>query len=217
MIKIDKNTKGVAMFDRAQWFLTGMLLELSVQLSQPVAAVPVGKVVQTAQTNSSNAAETALEEGIQLYQQGTAEALRGAFTKWEEALKLYRRAGNNRGQAFSLLGLGRVYNDLGEKQKALEYFSQSLPLSQAVGDRTPQSLEPNFSQKRDHLHPLLDTQIAAFVDRVGASPRSVQVRELGDRWGSSGYEEDLFFHAPCGNATASDDRVCGYSRAGASD
>jgi hypothetical protein len=45
------------MFDRAQWFLAGMSLALSVQLSQPVAAtVPVGKVVLTAQTNSSQAA-----------------------------------------------------------------------------------------------------------------------------------------------------------------
>jgi hypothetical protein len=55
------------MLDRAQWFLAGMLIALSVQLSQPVAAaVPVGKTVQTAQTNSSDAAETVLKEGVQL-------------------------------------------------------------------------------------------------------------------------------------------------------
>jgi predicted metal-dependent hydrolase len=48
--------------------------------------------------------------------------------------------------------------------------------------------------KRDRLHPILDTQIAALVNRVGASPRSVQVRELGYRWGSCGHKEDLYFH-----------------------
>ena len=57
MIKIEANTKRVVMFDRTQWFLAGILMALSVQLSQPVAAtVPVGKVVLTAQTNSSQAA-----------------------------------------------------------------------------------------------------------------------------------------------------------------
>ncbi|MEG3890075.1 CHAT domain-containing protein [Microcoleus sp. Z1_A1] len=147
MTKIEKNTKGVAMFDRTQWFLAGMSIALSLQLSQPVAAaVPVGKVVQTAQTNSSDAAQAvaaakaaaateALIKGTQLYQQGTAESLRSAIVKLEEALKLYREAGDNRGQALSLLGLGSIYSALGEQQKALEYYSQSLPLYRAVGNR----------------------------------------------------------------------------------
>ncbi len=124
------------MFDHAQWFLASMSISLSVQLSQPVAAVvSAGKTVQTAQTNSNEAAETAIEEGIQLYNQGTAEAKRGTITKWEEALKLYRQAGHTLWEAVSLLGLSTVYSELGEKQKALEYFGQSLPLSRAVGDR----------------------------------------------------------------------------------
>ncbi|MEG4093203.1 CHAT domain-containing protein, partial [Microcoleus sp. Pol12B4] len=132
----EKNTKGVAMFDRTQWFLAGMSIALSVQLSQPVAAaVPVGKVVQTAQTNSNEAAEKAFKEGLQLYQQGTAQAKRSAIVKLEEALKLYREVGDNGKQAFSLTALAKIYSDLGEKQKALEYYSQSLPLFRATGDR----------------------------------------------------------------------------------
>ncbi|MEG4222323.1 tetratricopeptide repeat protein, partial [Microcoleus sp. Pol12A6] len=124
------------MFDRTQWFLAGMSIALSVQLSQPVAAaVPVGKVVQTAQTNSNEAAEKAFKEGLQLYQQGTAQAKRSAIVKLEEALKLYREVGDNGKQAFSLTALAKIYSDLGEKQKALEYYSQSLPLFRATGDR----------------------------------------------------------------------------------
>jgi CHAT domain-containing protein/Tfp pilus assembly protein PilF len=124
------------MFDRTQWFLAGMSIALSVQLSQPVAAaVPVGKVVETAQTNSNEAAAKALNEGLQLYQQGTAEAKRSAIVKFEEALKLYRATGDRGGEAATLTNIGRVYSDLGEKQKALEYYSQSLPLSRAVRDR----------------------------------------------------------------------------------
>jgi len=124
------------MLDCAQWVLASMSLTLSVQLSQPLAAaVPVGKAVQTAQSNSSEAAEKAFNEGVQLYNQGTAEAKRGAIVKLEEALKLYREAGDRGGEAAILNNRGQVYSDLEEKQKALEYYSQSLPLSRAVGDR----------------------------------------------------------------------------------
>jgi CHAT domain-containing protein/Tfp pilus assembly protein PilF len=135
--KIEANTKGLAMFDRTQWVLAGMSIALSLQLSQPVAAtVSVGKVVQTSQTNSSDAAETALKEGRQLYQQGTVEAKRSAIVKFEEALKLYREAGDRAEEAVLLNNIGLVYSALGEQQKALEYYSQSLPLLRAVGDRS---------------------------------------------------------------------------------
>ncbi|WP_442923053.1 CHAT domain-containing protein [Microcoleus sp. A006_D1] len=121
--------------DRTQWFLASMSIALSLQLSQPVAAaVPVSKVVQTAQTNSSEAAEKVFEEAKKLYQQGTVEALRSAIVKYEEALKLYREAGDRGGEANTLKNIGNVYYYLGEKQKALEYYNQSLPLSRAVGD-----------------------------------------------------------------------------------
>jgi len=124
------------MFDRTQWVLAGMSIALSLQLSQPVAAaVSVGKVVQTAQTSSSEAADKVYKEGLQLYQQETAEALKGAIVKYEEALKLYREAGDRDGEAVSLNNIGSVYSALGEKQKALEYYSQSLTLYRAVGDR----------------------------------------------------------------------------------
>ncbi|BAY22743.1 TPR domain protein [Calothrix sp. NIES-2100] len=43
--------------------------------------------------------------------------------------------GDRGGEATTLNNIGAVYNDLGEKQKALEYFNNALPLSRAVGDR----------------------------------------------------------------------------------
>ncbi|MEG4211206.1 CHAT domain-containing tetratricopeptide repeat protein [Microcoleus sp. S13_B4] len=125
------------MFDRAQWFLAGMSITLSLQLSQPVAAtISVGNAVQTAQSNSNESAAKALNEGLQLYVRGTAESKRGAIVKWEEALKLYREAGDNRRQAIVLIGLAKAYDELGEKQKALEYYSQSLQLSRTIGDHS---------------------------------------------------------------------------------
>ena len=44
--------------------------------------------------------------------------------------------GDRSGEANTLNNIGLVYSELGEKQKALEYYSQSLPLSHAVGDRS---------------------------------------------------------------------------------
>jgi tetratricopeptide (TPR) repeat protein len=40
-------------------------------------------------------------------------------------------------------GIGRVYDDLGEKQKALEFYNQSLPLSRATEDKATQALTLN--------------------------------------------------------------------------
>ena len=132
------------MFDRAQWFLAGMSIALSVQLSQPVAAaVSVSKVVQTAQTNSNDAAKKVFEEAQKLNQQGTADSKRRAIVKFEQALKLYREAGDHRGEALTLNNIGSVYSALGEKQKALEYYSQSLSLSRATGHRFGEAVTLN--------------------------------------------------------------------------
>ncbi|NJK70578.1 MAG: CHAT domain-containing protein [Microcoleus sp. SU_5_3] len=124
------------MFDRAQWILAGMSLALSLHLNQPAAAMPVGKVEQTAQTNSIDAAQKLYEEADKLYQQGTVEAKKSAIVKYEEALKLFREAGDRRREAVTLNNIGSVYSVLGEQQKALEYYTQSLPVSRAVGDRS---------------------------------------------------------------------------------
>jgi CHAT domain-containing protein len=121
-----------------EYYRTG----LDVLLGSPAVVMPSAiKISQgVSQQRGGNpaaaAAERAFTEGRELYQQGTAESLRKAIAKWEEALKLYREAGNRRGEAGTLNNIGGVYSDLGEKQKALEYYSQSLPLSRALGDRS---------------------------------------------------------------------------------
>ncbi|MEG4916436.1 CHAT domain-containing protein [Microcoleus sp. B7-D4] len=164
------------MFDRTQWVLAGMSIALSIQLSQPVAAaVPVGKVVQTAQTNSNEAAQKAFKEGVQLYNQGTAQAKRSAIAKFEQALKLFGAVGDRRGEAATLTNLGTVYAGLGEKQKALEYYSQSLPLFRAVGDRRGEAVTL--------------TSIGSVYSDLGEKQKALEyysqslplIRALGDR------------------------------------
>ncbi len=47
--------------------------------------------------------------------------------------------GDRTAEATTLNNLGLAYNDLGEKQKAKEYFNQALPLFRAAGDRTKEA------------------------------------------------------------------------------
>jgi CHAT domain-containing protein len=58
-----------------------------------------------------------------------------AIKKYEEAIDLYRVAGERAGEGSALTNIGVVYNQLGEKQKALEYLNQALPLHRLVGDK----------------------------------------------------------------------------------
>src|SRR6476661_7720962 len=129
------------------WGRYGLAVGATILLGAPAVAMP--SAIQISQGVSQQfggnpvtaaAATKALTEGFELYLQGTAESLRKAIAKLEEALKLYGETSENEGQALTLLLLGKVYDDLGEKQKALEYYSQSLPLLRAVGDRREEAI-----------------------------------------------------------------------------
>jgi tetratricopeptide (TPR) repeat protein len=67
--------------------------------------------------------------------QGTLEERRKGIEKYQEALELYRRAGDRRGEAETLHTIGLVYSSLGEKRKALEKYNEALPIRRAAGDR----------------------------------------------------------------------------------
>jgi tetratricopeptide (TPR) repeat protein len=72
------------------------------------------------------AGEVAFREAERL-QNGTLEAKRKSIEKYHEALDLYRRAGDRRSEAVALNNIGLVYRSLGEMQKALEKFNETLP------------------------------------------------------------------------------------------
>jgi tetratricopeptide (TPR) repeat protein len=91
------------------------------------------KIAQSPAPTKENA-ERVFNEGMTLYQQGSAESLRQAIQKWQEARLLYRAVGDRGGEATTLNNIGRVYSALGEKQKALVFYNQALPISRAVGD-----------------------------------------------------------------------------------
>ncbi|NJL80337.1 MAG: CHAT domain-containing protein [Richelia sp. SM2_1_7] len=96
-------------------------------------------IAQQGESSPSDATEAEalklMQEGLQLQKQGSKESLLAARKKYEAALVLWQKLGNKTGQAVNLLSIGRIYSDLGEKQKALQFFNQALPLRRAVGDR----------------------------------------------------------------------------------
>src|SRR5215813_8305321 len=84
--------------------------------------------------NKRAAASIANDDGERLRKQGTAESLRKAIVKYEEALSLWRSVGDQSGEAETLTSAGQALNYFGERQKAIEYFQRAIALWKAVGD-----------------------------------------------------------------------------------
>ncbi|MFM6623182.1 MAG: tetratricopeptide repeat protein, partial [Dolichospermum sp.] len=105
-----------------------------VDSTRVLAKDDLGKIAQSSTATKDNA-KRLFNEGMKLYQQGTADSLRQAIKKWEEALPLYRVVNDQKQEATTLNNIGFVYDALGEKQKALDYNNQSLPILSAVGYR----------------------------------------------------------------------------------
>ena len=118
---------------------------LTISNHQPTELKKPGFLPQTliAQNSSNPQADKLLQEGTELFQQGTAESLRAALGKLEAARQLYHAAGDKGTEAVTLLGMGRINDLLGEKQQALDYYNQALPLSRAVGDRRREAITLN--------------------------------------------------------------------------
>jgi CHAT domain-containing protein/tetratricopeptide (TPR) repeat protein len=114
-------------------FLLGISNHQPTELKKPDFLPDQNTII--AQNSSNSEADRLLQEGFQLFEQGTTESLRAALEKWEAARQLYRAVGDRLGEATTLNNVGFVYNSLGEKQQALDYYNQALPLVRAVGDK----------------------------------------------------------------------------------
>lgn len=79
------------------------------------------------------------DEAMQLYRQGTIASLNRAILKFQEAYRLFETEGDRRQQARALNKIGRIYADLGNKQKAIEHLERSLGISQLINDGAGQA------------------------------------------------------------------------------
>jgi len=78
-------------------------------------------VLEKSQNDSRVVAQKAFDEGRRLFAEGTANSQLKAIEKFAEATSLWQAVGDHRMEAISLSYIGKVYDVLGEKQKALDY------------------------------------------------------------------------------------------------
>src|SRR5262249_43050578 len=116
-------------------YLTNLLMlnngEMGLRCSEGAAS---SYVLAQTQDAARSAAEKYLNEGERLRAEDTAEALRAAIGKFEEALKLFRSLGDSKHEAETLDSIGLSYTNLNENQKALEYHNLALALKRKPGN-----------------------------------------------------------------------------------
>lgn len=93
----------------------------------------------TQKDRTAVAAQKLFEEAGQLASQRTAESRRGAITKYEQALPLWRDAEYIRGHAATLNEIAILNSNLGEGRKAVEYYPKAVALWHELGDAVNQA------------------------------------------------------------------------------
>jgi len=105
---------------RSHFITSGLAIALAFSgVIAPAMGQPIDRTI--AQVEKTSEIDRAIVEGNRLFKEGSAESLRKAIGQFEKALELARSAQAKDKQALSLSFLGRLYDVLGEKQKALEY------------------------------------------------------------------------------------------------
>ena len=85
------------------------------------------------QNSSAQQAQQLLEQGKQQTRQYKHKQ---AIQTFQQALILGKKLKDQKLQATVLLWLGFTHNNIGERQRALKFYNQSLRLIRAVGDRS---------------------------------------------------------------------------------
>jgi CHAT domain-containing protein/tetratricopeptide (TPR) repeat protein len=132
-------------------------------------------------------------EALSLYRTGN---LQGALDKWDEALRLYRRAGDRVSEAGILIIIGKVHRDLNQYDKALESYQQVLAIMHEAGDRANEAamgivIGEIYHRQGKHEDALKSYQQAlAILPEVGTA-----LNNIGSVYDSQGqYDKALSFY-----------------------
>ncbi|MEG5052758.1 MULTISPECIES: tetratricopeptide repeat protein [unclassified Microcoleus] len=109
--------------------------DVAVERSQFILEKLAQQQEATPSQNDRAAAERVFQEGEELRNEGTAESLRQAIQKYEQALGLLKKLGDRQWEASTLSRIGLIYSLLGEYKQAVDCFNQELLIWQALGDR----------------------------------------------------------------------------------
>ena len=117
----------------------GSMVPVGLQVSTAIAET-VQQTTAKPSTPQTGEIDAAIAEGKRLLKEGSAESQRNAIIQFEKALELAQIAKLPDKQALILLALGFISNNLGEKQKALDYYNQALPIDRAIDNRIGEAI-----------------------------------------------------------------------------
>jgi CHAT domain-containing protein/Tfp pilus assembly protein PilF len=178
--KICKSAKGLFLLFVISHSI--VLLSSILLFSEPSVAIIEQHQVKTAQlkqTAETRAADETYQKAKQLYEQGTAESLTQAIVLFQQALVVYRKVGDRTSQAFTVAHIGKIYSDLGQQQKALDYLNQALVLRREIGDKKGETITLN--------------NIGHVYGQIGEFPKALEYfqqalslrRQMGDKKGEA--------------------------------
>jgi tetratricopeptide (TPR) repeat protein len=75
--------------------------------------------------------------GVIYHELGQYEKAREEY--YEQALEIYRKTGDKKGEVVDLNNIGLAYTDLGQYEKAIEYHLQALEIAQKIDDQKDES------------------------------------------------------------------------------
>src|SRR5574341_778681 len=89
------------------------------------------------------AAERAFAEGERFRARESNAERRPAIAKYQEALRLWQTTGDRAGQASALNAMGRVYDNLNDRDKAFTSFTEALEIRRELKDRAGEAAALN--------------------------------------------------------------------------
>jgi CHAT domain-containing protein/tetratricopeptide (TPR) repeat protein len=174
------------------------------------------------------AAQRSYGEAAQLHAQLTRDSLAAAIKKYDDALTLYRRVGDQSGELVTMLAEGAAYRVWGGLEKALELASQALKLAQTTGDKISeaQSLSLASSTYRnlgdyDQALRVSDEALRVYQSLDDRPREALMLKSIGELYGFLGeperarefYDRSIRLYRALGdkNGEASTLRSIGYS------
>jgi CHAT domain-containing protein/Tfp pilus assembly protein PilF len=168
-------------------YRVGLALLVNIAIvTGPLSAVRSQTIAPTiAPSPPTDALQQALTEGSRLLKEGSKVSLTAAIAQFEQALKLSQTDDQKVQHALALVSLGRIYADLGQPAKTVNYYNQALPLLRAEGSRLGEATVLNAiamiyetrepTKALDYFHQALPiwrdlgdrARVAATLNRMG--------------------------------------------------